>query len=74
MIEKEIVSHNSSLVKASSEVKQLGFYGGRFADEASFYVGSLTQEGRYHMWITLLSASQLSDVYFYEFVIPSWFG
>ena len=71
LIERETVAHNSSLVKAPDEVRQLGFYGGRFADEASFYVGSLSQNGRFHIWITLQADADLSDVYFYEFAIPS---
>ena len=71
LIERETVAHNSSLVKAPDEVRQLGFYGGRFADEASFYVGSLSQNGRFHIWITLQADADLSDVYFYEVAIPS---
>ena len=71
LIEREPSLNNSSLVKAPDEVRQLGFYGGRFADEASFYVGSLSNSGRFRIWITLQADVDLSDVYFFEFIIPS---
>ena len=59
-------------MKSSQEVREKGYFGGRFAEDARFFVGTLANEGHYNMWMTLQAGNQLSDVYFYNFIIPSW--
>lgn len=69
LLEKNPSSHDTHR-KTSQEIRSLGFDGGRFADEASFFIGSLADAGNYHMWMVLEADGKLSDPYLYEFVIP----
>ncbi|KAK8811147.1 hypothetical protein WA538_005308, partial [Blastocystis sp. DL] len=72
LLEKNPSSHDTHR-KTSQEIRSLGFDGGRFADEASFFIGSLADAGNYHMWMVLEADGKLSDPYLYEFVIPECF-
>ena len=69
LLEKNPNSHETHR-KTSQEIRSLGYDGGRFADEASFFIGSLADSGNYHMWMVLEADGNLSDPYLYEFVIP----
>ena len=69
LLEKNPTSHDTHR-KTSQEIRSLGYDGGRFADEASFFVGSLADSGNYHMWMVLEADGKLSDPYLYEFAIP----
>lgn len=71
-IEEESSSpRDSSKARSPTSIRQRGYYGGRFAEEARFFVGTLGNEGHYNIWITLQSNNLLSDVYYYNFIIPS---
>ena len=65
---------SSELIKTSMEVLSYGFFGGIFGGEANIYVGDLSSPGDYSIWIALKSDDFVSDVYYYEFVIPRNFS
>lgn len=64
---------NASVSHSSSEIVNLGFYAGSFADKAQFFIGSLSNSGEYDSWLVMKKGSEISDVYPFHFTIPCLF-
>lgn len=71
LLENRDSSSMDDIVRTSSEVLALGYYGGVFASEGNVYVGDLASPGEFAIWFVLKDGKSFSNVYYFEFVIPS---
>lgn len=62
---------SSAVIRTSTEVLSIGYYGGIFAGDGSVYVGDLAHPGEFAIWFVLKDGAAYSNVYYFEFVIPS---